>query len=47
MKKYLGISFAVVGLFGLISGKLIPGILFCATGFILLNFFKQIRSDSN
>ena len=49
MKTYLGISFLVVGLYGLISSRFLLGLVFCGAGVILVSivdFMKQTRSDN-
>jgi hypothetical protein len=45
MKRTLGISLCVVGLYGLVSGDFPAGILLVAAGVIAANFFRQTRSD--
>jgi len=45
LKPYLGISCGVVGLYGTVSGTILPGLLFIGAGLILANFFRQTRSD--
>jgi len=45
MRQYLGISSLVVGLYGLLSGDFLSGLLFCGAGIPLANFFRQIRSN--
>jgi hypothetical protein len=45
MKRTLGLSLCVVGLYGLVSGDFPAGILFAAAGVIAANFFRQTRSD--
>jgi hypothetical protein len=45
MRTYLGISFCVVGLYGLVAGRVLPGLLFMGAGMILSNFFRHTRSN--
>lgn len=45
MKTTLGISFCVVGLYGLLSGGVLPGMLFVGAGLMLANPFRQTGSD--
>jgi hypothetical protein len=45
MRLYLGISSLVVGLYGLVSGDVLLGLLFSVAGITLATFFQQTRSD--
>lgn len=45
LAPYLGISCCVVGLYGLVSGTVLPGLAFAGTGLVLATFFSKTRSD--
>ena len=46
MGPYLGIACCVVGLYGLISGNFLPGLLFVGAGTGIAGFSRRAGRDS-